>query len=62
MKEETVVYVVDGGKEAAFEAEKVLKKYGVDKLKCYLDGISSWRKVGGKIEFPRFIKFRVQNI
>ncbi len=41
------------------EAETQLKKYGVNKLKCYLDGISAWTKVGGQIEFPRFIKFQV---
>ena len=57
LKGEIVVYAVDGGREAAKEAEKVLRNHGITNLRCYLDGIKNWIKAGGKIEFPRFIKF-----
>ena len=54
-----MVYVVDGGKSEAMEAESLLRKFGVEKMRCYFEGISEWTKAGGKIVFPRFIKFQV---
>ena len=58
LENDTVVYVVDGGQKEAKEAENILKKYGIVKFRCYLSGIKNWTQVGGKVGFPRFIKFQ----
>ena len=41
------------------EAEQILHKSGIINIKCYIDGIDKWKKIGGKIQYPRFIKFEV---
>ena len=40
------------------ESEQFLRDHGITNFKCYLDGIDTWKKIGGKIQFPRFIKFK----
>jgi hypothetical protein len=54
-----VVYVVDGGKNSGKVVEKTLAKLNVTNIRCYFDGIKAWKQVGGNIEFPKFIKFKV---
>ena len=58
LENDTVVYVVDGGRKEALEVENILTKYGIVKFRCYLSGIKNWSRVGGKVEFPRFINFQ----
>ena len=36
-----------------------LKNWGFSKPRFYYDGMKIWKKFGGTIEFPRFIKFKV---
>jgi len=55
--EETVVYVLDEIDDVS-KTEEILKKFGIQNFKCYLDGMESWIKFGGIVEFPRFIRFK----
>ena len=56
--EETVVYVLDEIDDVS-KTEEILKKFGIQNFKCYLDGMENWIKFGGTVEFPRFIRFKV---
>ena len=56
--EETVVYVLDEIDDVS-KTEMILKKFGIQNFKCYLDGMENWIKFGGTVEFPRFIQFKV---
>ena len=56
--EETVVYVLDEIDDVS-TTEEILKKFGIQNFKCYLDGMENWIRFGGKVEFPRFIRFKV---
>ena len=56
--EETVVYVLDEIDDIS-KTEEILKKFGIQNFKCYLDGMENWIKFGGTVEFPRFIRFKV---
>ena len=56
--EETVVYVLDEIDDVS-KTEMILKKFGIQNFKCYLDGMENWIKFGGTVEFPRFIQFMV---
>ena len=40
------------------ESEQLLHDHGITNFKCYLDGIDKWKKIGGKIQYPHFIKFK----
>ena len=58
LTEETVVYVLDEIDDVS-KTEEILKKFGIQNFKCYLDGMENWIKFGGTVEFPRFIRFKV---
>ena len=57
LSNQKVVYVSDNW-HTIKESEQFLRDHGITNFKCYLDGIDAWKKIGGKIQFPRFIKFK----
>ncbi len=58
-KEMTVAYAIDGGRPEAVEAEEFLSQFGLEKIRCYFQGMRAFVRAGGTIAFPRFIKFEV---
>ena len=56
--QETVVLIVDDFKQVP-RIEEILRRNGINQFKCYLDGMKNWTKIGGILEFPRFIRFKV---
>jgi len=54
-----LIVVVADEAERADEAEVILRGLGYSNFERYLDGMEKWREVGGQIEIPKGITFKV---